>query len=484
MIDFIKKRKIILLIIIVVVAFIFIAIKIKSNGTIETVSPITGDLVRMVKISGKVIPEKSVDLGFEISGTVVNIAKEVGQSVSRGDLLVRIDTGGISANILKAQAELALAQAELKKLDGAGIYEAQIENAKRAIIQTIIDTYTAANDAVHNKTDKFFLNPRSDQPEIIPTLNNEQDLRASINKDRVIMEETLDTWRALTTRLEVSTYTEEDLSTAKRYFAEVFSYISDVSRATNVFKSDNFLTQTVINGYRNDTTLARDNMNSSSQNLISAEDKLRGLLLEVPVQVARVNAARASLQNFRSQFSKSSLISPINGIVSKQETKVGQVVSPSTNIVSVISKKLEIEAFMPEVLISGVRIDNPAITTLDAYGEKESFAARLTHIDPAETIRDGVSTYKVKLVFNDVDDRIKSGMTANLNIETFRKNEVVLIPERTVVRENDKTFVYILSEDNKKKISIVIGGQDSSGNVELVSELPKDSKLIINPTQN
>jgi len=483
MFDFIKKRKIVILVAIVIVVIVFVAIKVRTNSSDETISPVKGDLIRVVKISGKVVPTESVELSFEISGTVTSVTKVVGDLVTKGEIVARIDSSAVSSNILKSQAELTLAQAELEKLDGAGAYETQIENAKRVVIQTIIDAYTAANDAVHNKVDNFFLNPRSARPEVLPSLNSALDLKNSIIKNRVVMEETLENWSSLIGEMGASTYIymEEDLSTAKKYFSEVSSFISDVSQAANIFENDAFLSQTVIDGYKSDAILAKDGINSSSQNLISAENKLRALLLEVPIQVARVESARASLLNSRSQFTKTTLISPIRGIVSKQDTKVGQVVSPNITLVSIISKELEIEAFIPEVLISGVRIDNSAVITLDAYRDQETFEARVSHIDPAETIRDGVSTYKIKLIFNQADARIRSGMTANINVETFKKSNVLLIPERTVVRENNETFVYILSGDKSEKTPVTLGSKDSSGNIELLSELPSESGLIINP---
>jgi len=484
MIDFIKEKKILVLIIIAIVVIIVGAVRINSNGKAETTSPVLGDLIRTVKISGKVTPTQSVALGFETSGTVASVTKDVGDPVSQGEVIARIDSSGISSNILKAKADLALAQANLDKLGGTGTYEAQIDNARKSLIQTMVDTYTASNDAVHNKTDQFLLNPRSNKPELLPALNSSPDLRNTINKKRVTMEETLDTWRALTGKMGSSTYTytETDFLQARKYFSDVFSYISDISQAANLFESDAYLTQTVIDGYKTNTIQARDALNSASQDLISAEDNLSTLLLEVPVQVASVEATRATLLNYQSQLSKTYLISPINGIISKQDAKIGQVVSANDNLVSIISEGFEVEAFVPEVLISGVRVGNQASVTLDAYGDKENFETIITHIDPAETIRDGVSTYKIKLIFNSPDDRIRSGMTANINIETFRKNGVVLIPERTVVRENDETFVYILSGDRQEKTPVTIGDKDSFGNVELISELPSKGKFIINPT--
>ena len=485
MLAFIREKRVLILIAVAIAVIIFVAIKVKSNGNIETASPVVGDLVRTVKISGKVIPQESVELGFEIAGTVTSVPRQVGQTVRRGDLLARIDTGGISADILKAEAELALAQASLEKLDGSGVYETQVENAKLALIQTIIDAYTAADDAVYNKTDQFFLDPNSSRPDIAPTFTGYPDLRNSINSGRVLIGEVLDAWNSLVSGLNISTYVETHLSQSEKYLAQISSYIADVSRAVSLFEESNAFSQATIDAYKTDTTSARNNLNTASQSLITAEEKLRGLLLEVPVQVARVDGARASLLNDQSRLSKTALASPINGVISRQEAKIGQVVSPNTSLISIISEEFEIEAFVPEVLISGVRIGNPASVTLDAYGDKETFAAKIAHIDPAETIRDGVSTYKIKLTFTDPDDRIRSGMTANIEIETFRKSAVKLIRERTVLIEGNETFVYVLRENNdREKTSVEIGERDSMGNVELISDLPQETKLIINPTED
>jgi multidrug efflux pump subunit AcrA (membrane-fusion protein) len=483
MFEFMKKRRITVIAVIVIVFVIVAAIKIDSNGAIETVSPVFGDLIRTVKISGKVVPKESAELGFETSGTISNIFKQVGDSVRRGDIIVKIDASGISSSILKAEAELALAQAELYKLDGAGVYEARIDNAKQALIQTIIDAYTYADDAIYNKTDQFFIEPNSDRPDIAPTFEGYPDLRNSINNGRISVGKILETWNSLISGLNTTKYTDIHLAQSKKYLSQISAYIADVSRAVNLFEASVVFSQTTIDVYQADTILARNNLNSASQDLISSEDNLKGLLLEVPVQIARLETARASLLNYRTQLSKTSIISPINGIISKQDAKVGQVVSSASNLVSVISQDLEVESFIPEILISGVAIDNMATITLDAYRDTR-FEGKVMRIDPAETIHDGVSTYRTRLSFAAPHSIIRSGMTANIEIQTYRKATVTLIPERTVIRENNETFIYILDGNSKKKIPVIVGERDSTGNVELITSVASSSKIIINPTEN
>src|SRR3989338_3946574 len=485
MIQLIKNKKYIFLTILVALIATGIIIGTRANGLIETISISTEDLVRTVKVAGKVIPKQSVDLGFEISGTISNVDKDVGATVSWGESLVRLNSEITRAELIRAEAELTSAQVELSKLEGSGVYETKIENSKRSLIQSLVDAYITAEDAIYNKTDQIFLNPRSNRPEIDYAFNTFIDLRDSINRNRVTIGILLEKWRTLVTSLSTVSYTEKDITLSREYISEISSFLSDISKAVNAFEEDNVTTQTTIDKYRNDTIMAQDNVSTVSQNITTEENKLRDAISDTPIQVAKVEAAKATVLSYRSQLSTSQLLSPINGIVSKQTAKIGQVTSPGTNVVSVISKDYILETFIPEVLIGGVKIGDSAKITLDAYSNRENFEARVSHIDPAETIRDGVSTYKVKLVFIDTRDLVRSGMTANIEIEIFRKVSASLIPERAIVIEKEESFVYVIDEKkNMNKKIVKLGEKDSWGNVEILSGLSLEDKVVLNPIGN
>ena len=482
MLAFIKKRaKILIGIGVLVIAVIVLTLTIGSNGSIETVPLLSEDLVRTVKIAGKVIPRESAGLSFETAGIVRSISKNAGQSVSRGEVVARLDSSAVSAEVLQAEAELALSLAELSKLGGGGNFSAQIDNAKSALIQDIKDAYTASDDAVHNKTDQVFVNPRNARPELIYAFGDSQDLRNAVTAARPHMDEKLDSWKSLIAGLTAQTYTDNHLVKSREYLSYISEYINNVAQAVNLFEAGGSLGQSDIDGYKADALGARNNVNTASENLITTENNLRGFLGEMPVQVARVDSARASLANARAKLYKTYIISPITGIVSRQDAKVGQVASAAVDVVVVISRDLEIEAYIPEILISGVSINNPATITLDAYGDKEIFEGKLVYMDPAETIRDGVSTYKVRVAFNSPDARVRPGMTANISIETLRKAGTILIPERAVIREDGKTYIFILENNAEVKTVVEVGERDSQGNVELVSKLASNAKVITNP---
>lgn len=452
-----------------------------KSTPLETAVIKNEDLVRTVKISGKVTPSERVDLAFETSGTVSSVGKPAGAFVQRGETLVRLDSGSIAAEIAKAEAELSSAQAELNKLEGTTVYENSITNAKRSIIQAIQNAYTTASDAVENKTDQVFINSLGSKPVIAGNFDGYSDLRDFVNENRILIGYTLEDWQKLVSNLTLATYSEEKLSLSKEHLAEVTLFITEVSRAVNLFEVTSYMSQADIDAYKAAMLTAKNSLNQASQSFIDAENSLASTLSDVPVQLARVEAARASVQNLRFKLGKTTLVAPFSGLVAKQDAKVGQSVTAGVQIVSVISQDYIIETFVPEVSIAGIMRGNPAQVTLDAYGTKEFFEAKVEYLDPAETVKDGVSTYKVKLSFSKGDERIRSGMTANVEIETLRKVGVNLIPDRTVIREAEETYVYVLEGEKTRRIPVTLGEKDSRGNVELLSGLTSTDLIVVNP---
>jgi HlyD family secretion protein len=271
---------------------------------------------------------------------------------------------------------------------------------------------------------------------------------------------------------------------AKENLRMVISFLNDVSAAVNDFETNSYLSQTMIDSYKAAVSVARQNVNNASGGLIQAEQGFLADLSDAPVQAARVLAAEATVANYQARIAKMILRSPISGIVSKQDAKVGEALSPNTQVASVISSNRKIEAYVPEVSVAGIVIGAPAVVTLDAYGDDVKFNARISRIDPRETVRDGVSTYKIELVFNIPDERARSGMTTNISIESMRKANVLSIPERAVSREGDVRKVLVKGADEEvREVEVTTGVSDTDGNIEIVSGLEEGDIVLINPVK-
>jgi len=200
----------------------------------------------------------------------------------------------------------------------------------------------------------------------------------------------------------------------------------------------------------------------------------------VDEQEAKVRAAKASVNNYKSQIEQTIIRSPIDGLVTKQEADIGETISANTPITSVISlAKFEIETNTPEVDVAKVKLGDIAKVTLDAYGNDVIFETHVIDVEPAETIIDGVTTYKTTLQFNEEDDRVKSGMTANIDIMTAERKNVIAIPQRAVIKKDEGRFVRIVNKkDEISEISIETGLRGSNGTIEITRGINEGDKVV------
>lgn len=94
------------------VAGVAIASSRDSGKTVRTEEVARRDLVSIITASGVIQPKRKVDISADISGRVIQLAVEEGQTVEQGDLLLRIDPTSYEAAVRRAEAMVAQAQAQ------------------------------------------------------------------------------------------------------------------------------------------------------------------------------------------------------------------------------------------------------------------------------------------------------------------------------------------------------------------------------------
>ena len=171
--------------------------------------------------------------------------------------------------------------------------------------------------------------------------------------------------------------------------------------------------------------------------------------------------------------------SPIAGIVASQKARVGTITTANQILISVISDNLlKIETYIPEVDIAKVSLGDSAEVTLDAYND-EVFMAHVVSFDPAETVIEGVPTYKVELLFDEESSLIRSGMTANIDILTEEKYEVLAVPVRAVITVDTIKYLRIVNSVNQvENIPIVTGLRGSEGYIEIIDGIEESDRVV------
>lgn len=442
-----------------------------------------------MSVSGTVIAARDVDLGFAANGRISGVYAKVGQRVLAGTVLAETENGDLAAALAQKQAALAEARSDLASLvagtrpEEIAVASAAVANAEAEVIDAIQSAYTTSDDAVHNTADAFFTNPRTD-PKLTFTTSNAA-LKASVEMGRAAMEPMLASWSLL-----VAALSHENVAASaeqsQKNIAQVVALLADMNDAAN--QSTSSQTVTTLAAARIDVNSAATALTADIATLSSAQKNLAlkqaGSTPEnIASQEASVAAAQADVESARATLAKTRVVSPFPGIVTRMDAKVGEIVSPTASLISLQSDGIfEIETFVPEVTIARVMVGNSATTTLDAYGPAVAFPAVVTAVDPAETMKDGVPTYKTTLAFLSADARIRSGMTANVVIETGVLRNAVVIPAGAVGTKEGVPYVSVLDADGDiVSRTVATGPSPSLGQIEIRSGLSAGDTILLAP---
>jgi HlyD family secretion protein len=482
----------------------------KKTYTFATVKE--GTIVEAVTVTGNTVPVGSVSLAFENTGMITSVNKKVGDIVASGDVLAQLDTSDLQTQLAQAQAAVTAAQAKLDGLKaGARQEDIQVSQAQLAKAQqdlanmygnvpnTLADARTKANDAVRVQLAAFFSNADNNSAQVTFSSSNSQSV-ADLRAGRPAMGTMLDAWQDQLGDISAGTTTtivDAALSRAVKNLTDVQNFLRvAVTAASNAITVPPGVASTDVlragaNTATTETSTAVSAVNSLVQNIASQKilvSQLKAALdlkvagasaQDIAAQQAVVNQAQANADSIKVRITKSTLTAPIAGVVTVQNAKVGQIASPNAPLVTIISEgNLEVDAYIPEADIGKITVGEKVNMTLDAF-QGETFSGTIFFVDPAETIQNGVVDYKIKVGFDTPDPRIKSGLTANLSIQTKKKDNALILPLYAIIQNDQGAYVKELVDGVPAQKSVTLGIQDQSGNVEVVSGVDEDDQVLV-----
>ncbi|MDP2638976.1 MAG: efflux RND transporter periplasmic adaptor subunit [Candidatus Azambacteria bacterium] len=448
----------------------------KKNGP-EFIVAQKSNIVQEVSVTGNVKSVKTVDLAFEKTGRVSSVSVQIGSYVSAGQLLVREDDSELQSQLEKSRADLETQRAKLNES------KVVLDNYYSSVTDILNDSYTKADEAVRKQIDSFFTDGESGTPKLNFTSSDSQ-AQTDAQNGRAASKYELDTWLG---ELGESLDGQFELMLEKSQ-NHLFIIRDFLLRTMDALNSASGLSQATIDTYKASTITARNNVNTALANIADQKQSINSQKAVIISNEASIKSYEASIKNIEDQIAKTAIYSPLNGVITKQDAKVGQIAAANAVLIAILSTAYKIEANIPEADIAKVKIGNSAKVTLDAYGKDEIFDAKVSAIDPAETIIEGVATYKTTLYFVSTNKPVKSGMTANIDILSVAKDGVIAIPQRAVISRNGEKFVRIydasIQEGNISEIKVTTGIRGSDGNIEIIEGLKEGDKVVTIDSKN
>ncbi len=221
----------------------------------------------------------------------------------------------------------------------------------------------------------------------------------------------------------------------------------------------------------------------SQSDFDSAETKYQEARSTVKASEGSVAQTLGSYRQAQTNLRYSTIVSPVNGIVVSRNVDVGQTVAASFQTPTLFTiaqdlTKMQIDTSVDEADIGKVKVGQPARFTVDAYPETQ-FSGVVAQVRNAPIITQNVVTYDVVITVANKDLMLKPGMTANVNIEVLRKDNVLKIPSSALRFRPEETSVktgksraagrqvFVLKEGKPMRVPVKTGAIDDSY-VELV----------------
>lgn len=273
------------------------------------------------------------------------------------------------------------------------------------------------------------------------------------------------------------------------------------SRNTHQAQVDTY--KSAVNTAKSSLTTAQDNLNtakaSKNVSLSTAQNNIDSTLAQLNLAKAQydlkkapartedigyyqgqLNQARASYSLVANNLKDYSIRAPIDGQVSFINYEVGETTSITQPVVQMVGvNSYDISVDVPESDIAKIKLGQSVEITLDAYSDDLIFNGEILSIDPAQTVIQDVVYYKVKVSIDADENEIKPGMTANVDIITNSKDNVLIIPQRAVKTDDQGQYVEILENGKAVPVSITTGIKGDGGKIEVYNSLKEGQDVIV-----
>lgn len=204
----------------------------------------------------------------------------------------------------------------------------------------------------------------------------------------------------------------------------------------------------------------------------------RGLVSEAMFEGLRfdLEESEAAYDLARLNYEYSVIRAPIDGLVSSRDVKLGQSVDVNANTFRITdTRELLAHLQIPQAQLDKFSAGHTATIRVDAMPDSV-YVAKIARISPTIDTRNG--TFRATLIIDNESGELAPGMFARFTVDYEMHRDVLVIPKRALVEEDDQTTVYVFEDGQVTRRSIRIG-IESDGLVEVLDGLRADEEIVV-----
>jgi HlyD family secretion protein len=459
--------------------------------------------------TGNLVPMQQANVSFKVSGTLTEIDVKVGDHVTAGQVLARIDSTQEQNALASAQANLAIAQANLQSAQTP---------LTAAQIQQLRDNVTTAQQQYNDTVAQVSLTNTQDANQVTADQNqlNSDQQALTFNAAYQAAKQTLTTDQA-TLQTAINQFNADGCKTQTYpYSGTCATDYTTVSADQSKVNTD----QVAVNGYtvtvnadqtrltqdtakqQSDKTSGQRSINQAAASVTGAQDNLSTQTESKPNQVlsaqAQLASAQVALKTAQQNLAATTLVAPMDGVVNSINGVVGETAltgsgttaeapgtqaplptSQASTAFMVIGDVSGLEVVIPfaESDASKLAFNQDTQVTFDAVPNL-TISGHVVAVASSATVQSGVVNYYATVALNRTSAALKQGMTSNATVVVSKATNAIVVPNLAITRLGGQAYVNVYVNGKEVQTMIqtgVVGDQFT----EVTGGLNEGAQVVI-----
>ena len=231
----------------------------------------------------------------------------------------------------------------------------------------------------------------------------------------------------------------------------------------------------------------RESARAHLQDLKTQKVSLESKRQDIRIAAAQVETDKLSLSDAEKRLKDTTVVSPIDGIIAQRDIQVGTIIASGINnvgggttmMILIDMSKTYVLAYVDESDIGQVHPGQRARITVDAYPDVV-FPGEVVRVATKGSEDSSVVTFEVKIeVKGKQRKKLKPQMTANIEVITVEKDDVLIVPVIAVERRKRDTLVSMLGSSGTSIVQKVTTGDSDGEFIEVVEGLTEGDTVLI-----
>ena len=168
--------------------------------------------------------------------------------------------------------------------------------------------------------------------------------------------------------------------------------------------------------------------------------------------------------NWNSARNMAQVKAPISGYITRLNVLESDNVRPGDPLFTVADfARLKTTVWLTDRQVHAVDVGQPAV----ARWQEEAIRGEVVQVDMA--MDHGRKAFATKLQFENPDLAVSSGVTAVVEIETYRNDSALILNDREIVYDGDRAFVYVATDGTAERRPVEITNRQG-----LIVEIARD----------